>query len=217
MNVVLLGAPGSGKGTQAGTIVKKYGVIHISTGDMFREEIAKGTELGAQVADCLKSGRLVPDELTIEIVKVRMARPDCRQGFLMDGFPRTLAQAEALDAYLASVQWKLDAVICLEMSEAEAVRRLSNRRQCSQCGRIYNLVTQPPQQADRCDADNGPLVQREDDWPSTIQKRLMVFQDLTQPLMSYYRGTGLLKTVNADRDPQAVSQSIDAVLAPLSR
>lgn len=212
MNIVLLGAPGSGKGTQAVNLVKKYGVVHISTGNIFREEIAKKSDLGLKVEEFLKSGRLVPDELTIEVVKKRLGQPDCRGGFMMDGFPRTVAQAEALDAYLSSVKWKLDAVIYIELSEEEAVRRLSTRRQCDKCGKIYNLSSQPPKVADQCDVDGGKVFQRPDDMPETIKKRMMVFQDLTQPLISYYRGADVLQKVNGDEPVDAVAKDVYAIL-----
>ncbi|MGQ0644488.1 MAG: adenylate kinase [Elusimicrobiota bacterium] len=212
MNVILLGAPGSGKGTQAAGLSKKYGMVHISTGDIFREEISKETELGVQVQDYLKSGRLVPDELTVEIVKARLGRPDCRTGFLMDGFPRTVGQAEALDNYLSSVKWKLDAVVSIDLSEEEAVRRLSSRRQCETCKRIYNLQSQPPREPEKCDADGGKLIQREDDFPSTVKKRLMVFQDLTQPLIAYYHAAGIVKTVDGNGPVDQVTRAIHAAL-----
>jgi adenylate kinase len=212
MNIILLGAPGSGKGTQAVNLVKKYGAVHISTGNIFREEIGKKSELGLKVEEYLKSGRLVPDALTIEVVKGRLSRPDCKQGFLMDGFPRTVAQAEALDGYLNSVSWKIDAVINIDLSEEEAVRRLSTRRQCEKCGKIYNLATQPPKEADKCDIDGGKVFQRADDMPETIKKRLMVFQDLTQPLISYYRGAGVLEKVNGDEPVEQVTKDIFAIL-----
>lgn len=212
MNVILLGAPGCGKGTQATGIVKKYGPVHISTGNMFREEIAKKSELGLKVEESLKSGRLVPDELTVEIVKSRLAQPDVKAGFLMDGFPRTVGQAEALDQHLQSLKWSIDAVIYFEIPDAELVRRLSNRRQCSTCGKIYNLLTQPPRVPDKCDADAGALAQREDDMPATIQKRLMVFHDLTQPLIAFYRGMGSLHAVDGGGEIGAVSAAIAAIL-----
>ncbi len=217
MNIVLLGAPGSGKGTQAVNLIKKYGVVHISTGNMFREQISQKTDLGLKVEEYLKSGRLVPDELTVEIVKKRLGQPDCRGGFMMDGFPRTVAQAEALDNYLSSVQWKLDTVIYIELSEEEAVRRLSTRRQCEKCGKIYNLSSQPPKETDKCDVDGGKVFQRPDDMPETIKKRMMVFQDLTQPLISYYRGADVLQKVNGDEPVETVARNVYAILDGVAR
>jgi adenylate kinase len=218
MNVVLLGAPGSGKGTQAAEITKRHRIPHISSGGIFRDEIAKKSELGNQVQEYVTSGRLVPDELVVEIVSRRISQPDCRQGFLLDGYPRTVSQAESLDNHLDTIKHKLDAVIHLALSEEEAIRRLSNRRQCEKCGRVYNLASQPPAVADKCDADGAALIQREDDKPETVRKRLMVFNDLTQPLIAYYRGSGVLQTVNGDVPVEKVTQEILALLdKPASR
>src|SRR5262245_26070210 len=153
MNVILLGAPGSGKGTQAKKLSQKYKIPHVSTGDIFREEIGKSSELGLQVQEYVKSGRLVPDQLTTEIVAGRLAKPDCATGFILDGFPRTVGQAEALDNVLSSSKRQLDKVLYLQLSEADAVGRLSSRRTCDKCGKIYNLATQPPKQPDVCDVD----------------------------------------------------------------
>jgi adenylate kinase len=212
MNVVLLGAPGSGKGTQAERLQKRYSMVHASTGAIFREEIGKGSDVGVQVQEYVKSGRLVPDELTVEVISRRLTQPDCKRGFMLDGFPRTVAQAEALDAHLGKTGQKLDAVVCLNLSEAEAIKRLSSRRECKKCGKVYNVVSQPPREADKCDADGSALAQREDDKPETIKKRLLVFNDLTQPLISYYRGAGLLETVNGDLPVDRVTESIFQVL-----
>jgi adenylate kinase len=212
MNIVLLGAPGSGKGTQAKRISQRYNVPHISTGDIFRQEIAKKSDLGLQVEGYVKSGRLVPDDLTVSIVSQRLFQKDCEQGFVLDGFPRTVGQAEALDAGLSSAKKKLNKVIDLELSENEVVQRLSSRRQCEKCGKIYNLTFQPPRTADQCDADAGRLTQRDDDRPETIMKRLMIFEDLTAPLIAYYRAQGLLETVNGNQDMEAVSRSIYKIL-----
>lgn len=181
MNLILLGAPGSGKGTQAENLVKNHGVTHISTGNIFREEIGKKSDLGLRVQEYLSSGRLVPDELTIEVVTSRLGRPDVRNGFLMDGFPRTVGQAEALDAYLSSSKQGLDAVISLEVSDEELTRRLLGRG-------------------------------REDDTLETIKKRLMVFHDLTQPLISYYSGQGLLRRIPGEGNIESIAQAIDAAL-----
>lgn len=212
MNVVLLGAPGSGKGTQAARLSKRYGVPHVSSGEIFRDEIAKKSELGNQVHEYVSSGRLVPDQLTVEVISRRLSQPDCRKGFLLDGYPRTVSQAEAFDAYLASIKHGVDFVIYLELSEAEVVNRLSNRRQCEKCGRVYNLASQPPQAPDKCDADGGRLAQRNDDQPDTVRKRLMVFNDLTQPLIAYYRGSGVLHQVSGDGSVDSVTQEIFKVL-----
>lgn len=210
--MILLGAPGSGKGTQAKRLTQAYGVPHISTGDIFREEIAKKSEVGVRVEEYVKSGRLVPDELTVEIISRRLARPDCAKGFFLDGFPRTVGQAESLDSHLSTIKHRLDRVVYLELSEPEVVARLSTRRQCAACGKIYNLASQPPKEADKCDADGGKLVQREDDKPETIRKRLAVFNDLTQPLIAYYKGQGLLATVDAAQGVEAVSKAVSSAV-----
>ncbi len=216
MNVILLGAPGSGKGTQAVKLAARHKMPHVSTGDIFREEISKKSDLGTQVSEYVKSGRLVPDELTVAIISKRLGQPDCQTGFLLDGFPRTVSQAESLDAYLSSSRRKLDAVVYLALAEEEVVRRLSGRRHCEKCGKIYNLASQPPRRPDLCDVDDGKLLQREDDRPETVRKRLMVFNDLTQPLISYYRAAGILKTVNGEGKVEAVSQAVFGVLDGLS-
>ncbi len=212
VNVILLGAPGSGKGTQAVKLAARYQMPHVSTGDIFREEISKKSDLGTQVSEYVKSGRLVPDELTVAIISKRLGQTDCQTGFLLDGFPRTVSQAESLDAYLSSSRRKLDAVVYLALAEEEVVRRLSGRRHCEKCGKIYNLASQPPRRPDLCDTDDGKLLQREDDRPETVRKRLMVFNDLTQPLISYYRAAGILKTVNGEGKVEAVSQAVFGVL-----
>jgi adenylate kinase len=215
MRVVLLGAPGCGKGTQAKQLTVQFRVPHVSTGDIFREEMSKGTDLGNTVKEYVSSGRLVPDELVVEIVAKRLGAPDCAKGFILDGFPRTLSQAESLDRYLTSVDRPLEKVLYMELSEAEVTRRLSSRRQCEKCGKIYNVLSQPPKTADTCDFDGGKLTQREDDQIHTIQKRLVVFNDLTEPLISYYRGLGLLETISAKDPVPQVFAAISAILEKL--
>ncbi len=217
MKIALLGEPGSGKGTQAKSLAKKYGFPHISTGDIFRKEIAGNTDLGLQVEEYVKSGRLVPDELTFKIVSQRLEFNDCTRGFFLDGFPRTVEQAETLSAKLTQEKRPLDKVLYLQMTEEEVVKRLSSRRECDKCRRIYNLISQPPQTPDVCDLDNGKLVQREDDVPETIKKRLVVFANLTEPLISYYRGEGVLETINGDRPIEEVSKDIYGILDPLKK
>jgi adenylate kinase len=185
MNLVLIGAPGAGKGTQAKRIKDKYAIPHISTGDIFRAEIAGKTELGQRVDEYVKSGRLVPDDLVVEIVSGRLAKDDCKNGFLLDGFPRTAGQAEALDAYLASKGAPLTKVVYLKLSEQEAINRLINR---------------------------GKTEGRADDTPETIKKRMSVFNDLTEPLISYYHAAGLLETINGDATMDEVTTAVTAVL-----
>jgi len=217
MNIILLGAPGSGKGTQAKPISMGYGIPHISTGDIFRAEINNGSDLGIRVQQFVSSGHLVPDDLVLEVIAKRLGMTDCREGFLLDGFPRTVAQAEALDSVLVNTHRPLDKVLYMSLSEQEVLRRLSSRRSCPKCGKVYNLVTQPPKTLDVCDTDGGALVQREDDRPETVEKRMRVFNDLTEPLISYYHGLGLLDTIEAGLPVADVTQKIKVVLDVLQR
>jgi len=217
MNIVLLGAPGSGKGTQAQPLSLRYKTPHISTGDIFRQEMEKATPLGLKVQEYVNSGRLAPDELVLEVMTTRLSQPDCANGFLLDGFPRTVNQAESLDSFLTTAKRPLDKVVYLSLSEAEVIRRLSSRRQCAKCGKVYNILTKPPKTADLCDGDGGKLMQRDDDHPETIEKRLRVFNDLTEPLIAYYHGLDLLATIKADRPIGDVAKEITAILDPLSR
>jgi adenylate kinase len=188
MNVVLLGAPGAGKGTQAKRIKEKYGIPHVSTGDMFRAEKAAGSELGLKLQEYMDAGRLVPDQLVLDIVSARLGQPDTEKGFLLDGFPRTAGQAEALASILASKSKPLDKVVYLKLSEAEAVNRLLGR---------------------------AKTEGRSDDTPETIKKRMSVFNDLTEPLIAYYHAEGLLETINGEASVDEVAVAVAAVLDPL--
>jgi adenylate kinase len=217
MNVILLGAPGSGKGTQAQPLAARYKTPHISTGDIFRQEMENASPLGLKVQEYVNSGRLAPDELVLEVMTTRLSQPDCLKGFLLDGFPRTVNQAESLDGYLTNAKRPLDKVLYLSLSESEVIRRLSSRRQCQKCGKVYNILTQPPKTADVCDIDGGKLYQRDDDHPETIEKRLRVFNDLTEPLIAYYHGLDLLETIKADRPIADVAKDIITILDGLPR
>lgn len=217
MNVILLGAPGSGKGTQAQPLAVRYKTPHISTGDIFRQEMEEASALGLKVQEYVNSGRLAPDELVLEVMTSRLNQPDCLKGFLLDGFPRTVNQAEALDGYLTNAKRPLDKVLYLSLSEPEVIRRLSSRRQCPKCGKSYNILTKPPKTPDLCDVDGGGLSQRDDDHPETIEKRLRVFNDLTEPLIAYYHGLDLLETIKADRSIADVAKDITAILDGLPR
>ncbi|GEA18252.1 adenylate kinase [Moorella sp. E306M] len=212
MRLVLLGPPGAGKGTQAALICKHLGIPHISTGDMFRQAIKEGTELGRQAEKYLQSGGLVPDDVTIGLIQERLSQSDCRQGFLLDGFPRTVAQAEALDAWLAGRKEKLDAVIDIEVPREELMARLTGRRVCRQCGATYHLQYNPPAEAGKCDVCGGELIQRADDTAATVGKRLDVYNEQTAPLITYYRQRGLLKEIDGSGDIAAVSRAIGAAL-----
>lgn len=208
MRLVFLGAPGAGKGTQAVRVAEAEGIAHVSTGDMFRQAVREGTPLGQQVKRYLDQGQLVPDEVTIALVRERLSRPDCRPGFLLDGFPRTVAQAQALDRLLDEIGAPLDCVVELEVPEEELVRRLSGRRVCSTCGENYNIYSHPSQVEGRCDRCGGALIQRSDDSEETVRRRLEVYRAQTLPLSDYYRGQGKLRAVDGNQPPDAVATAI---------
>jgi len=216
MNIVLLGAPGAGKGTQAARMVEEFALPHISTGDIFRKAVADGTPLGLEAKRYMDAGELVPDEVTIGIVKERLAQPDCETGFILDGFPRTVPQADALGTALASMGRALDAVVLVDVPSSALVARLTSRRQCRACGRIYNTMGEMPAEADVCDSCGGEVYQRADDSVETVTNRLAVYEANTQPLIEYYRELGLLRTVDGDRDVDDVYSDIAALLHSLS-
>ncbi|OCL27819.1 adenylate kinase [Orenia metallireducens] len=198
MNLVLVGPPGAGKGTQAARLEEAYEIPHISTGDMFRKAIKEETELGKKTKEYMDQGKLVPDEVTIGIVRERLSQKDCQQGFILDGFPRTVNQADALNSILADMNTSLDAVINIKVSDAEVIDRLSGRRICKSCGASYHVKFNPPKVAGVCNECEGELYQREDDNPNTIQQRLDVYSEQTSPLINYYRESNLLKTINGE-------------------
>ena len=208
MRLILMGPPGSGKGTQAEFISGQLGIAHISTGNMFRKAISGRTELGSKAKEYLDSGRLVPDEITVGIVRERLQEPDCKKGFLLDGFPRTVAQAQALDAMVAKMGLALDAVINIQVPREEILKRLTGRRMCKECGGTYHVSFSPPLQADRCDKCGGDLYQRDDDTESTINKRLDVYKEQTEPLIAYYEKQRLLKDINGNQDIKEVLAEI---------
>lgn len=212
MNVVLLGAPGAGKGTQAAKMSQDFSLPHVSTGDIFRKAVADGTPLGLEAKRYMDAGDLVPDEVTIGIVKERLAQPDCAAGFILDGFPRTVPQADALEAALSSMGTALDAVILVDVPKSALVDRLTSRRQCRACGRIYNVHGDMPLDPDVCGECGGEVYQRADDTVETVTNRLDVYERNTQPLIDYYRTKGLLRTIDGDRDVDAVFDDISAVL-----
>lgn len=192
MRLILMGPPGSGKGTLASDLVKQYDVPHISTGDIFRKHIAEKTQLGVAVTNYIQRGALVPDNLTIDMVKDRLEQPDCAKGFLLDGFPRTIPQAEALDGLPVIKQNALTAVLNLVVRDETILKRLSGRRHCSVCGQGYNLVYMPPRREGICDRCGGEIKQRPDDQEETVKERLMVYKKQTEPLIDYYKAKGLL-------------------------
>lgn len=207
MRLVLMGPPGSGKGTQAAFISQKLGIPHISTGDMFRKAISDKTELGAKAKEYMDSGRLVPDEVTVGIVRERLQEPDCQEGFLLDGFPRTVAQAEALEEIVAGMNLEIDAVLDIQVPREELLKRLTGRRMCK-CGASYHVAFSPPLQPGICDKCGGELYQRDDDREETIINRLEVYNKQTQPLIQYYAKKGLLKNINGNQDIQEVLKEI---------
>lgn len=196
MRVILLGPPGAGKGTQAKMLTEKYGVPQISTGDILRAAVAAGSRLGKEAKGYMDRGALVPDEVVIGIVRDRLTEPDCQGGYLLDGFPRTVAQAEALTGMLRELGAPLPTVVSLEVDEEEVVRRLAGRRTCQACGEPFHVEFHPPRREGICDKCGGTLIQREDDKEETIRRRLQVYREQTEPLISYYEKQGLLKTVN---------------------
>lgn len=208
MKLILMGGPGAGKGTQANPLVEKFKIPHISTGDMFRAAIKEGTALGLKAKSYMDAGGLVPDEVTIGIVEERLALPDCAEGFLLDGFPRTLAQGGALDGILDRLGMKLDGVINIEADEEVLIPRLTGRRVCRKCGSSYHMIFNPPQQEGICGQCGGELYQRSDDTIETAKNRLNVYNAQTEPLMTFYEEKGLLKRINGDQSIDKVFQDI---------
>jgi len=212
MKIILMGGPGAGKGTQASPLVERFGFPHISTGDMFRAAIKNGTDLGLKAKGFMDAGGLVPDEVTIGIVAERLALPDCADGFLLDGFPRTLAQGSALDQILDSLSMKLDGVINIEVDEEVLIPRLTGRRVCRKCGTSYHMIFNKPEKEGVCGQCAGELYQRSDDTVETAKNRLNVYNTQTEPLISFYEGQGLLKRINGD---QAIDQVLTDILKAL--
>ncbi|MET3699914.1 adenylate kinase [Bacillus oleivorans] len=215
MNLVLMGLPGAGKGTQAEKIVAKYDIPHISTGDMFRAAIKEETDLGLKAKSFMDKGELVPDEVTIGIVKERLSKDDCKKGFLLDGFPRTVPQAEALEQLLNDLEKGLDYVIHIEVDKSVLMERLTGRRICKDCGATYHLVFNPPAKEGVCDRCGGELYQRADDNAETVQNRLEVNMKQMQPLLDFYQEKGYLRNINGQQDIQVVFQEIEKLVGDL--
>ena len=215
MNLILMGLPGAGKGTQAEKIIEKYQIPHISTGDMFRSAIKEGTKLGSQAKSFMDQGALVPDEVTIGIVRERLGKDDCKNGYLLDGFPRTLQQAEALEDLLTDLNAPIDYVIHIDVPKDKLLDRLTGRRVCPTCGATYHVIFNPPEVAEKCDQDGATLNQREDDQPETVANRIEVNLEQTQPLLDFYQGKGNLVTVNGDQDINNVFEELDKELQTL--
>lgn len=220
MRIVLLGAPGSGKGTQSQRLVEHYGIPQISTGDLLRAAVAKGTPLGLKAKEAMDAGKLVDDEIVLGMIRERLAESDVMNGFILDGFPRNLAQANALDALLTELQQPLDAVVQMDVEYGELLRRISGRRTCADCGRVFNLFGTPPEQIERetCPKTGAPhqLFQRPDDKEETVANRLKVYEEKTKPLIEFYRNKGVLQSINAQGDVDEITQRLEAALRDAS-
>lgn len=212
MKIIMLGAPGAGKGTQAKKIAAKYGIPHISTGDIFRANIKNGTELGKKAKTYMDQGLLVPDELTCDLVVDRIQQSDAKNGYVLDGFPRTIPQAKCLTEALEKLGEKMDFAIDVDVPDSAIVNRMGGRRACLKCGATYHVQFAPPKQEGICDVCGEKLVLRDDDKPETVQKRLNVYHEQTQPLIDYYSGQGILKTVDGTKDLEEVFGQIVAIL-----
>lgn len=212
MHILLMGPPGAGKGTQAANLVKEFGIPHISTGDMFRAAVKEGTELGLQAKACMDAGKLVPDEVTIGIVKERLAKPDCKKGFILDGFPRTVEQADALSGILKELGISLSCVLNITVPAADLIERAVGRRICKSCGATYHVKFNPSKKAGVCDTCAGDLYQRADDSEETMKNRLSVYEAQTKPLIAYYEKAGVYKEIDGR---QAIDDVKAAMIAAL--
>ena len=212
MKIIMLGAPGAGKGTQAKKIASKYEIPHISTGDIFRANIKNGTELGKKAKSFMDQGLLVPDELTVDLVMDRIQKEDCKNGYILDGYPRTIHQAEALDQALKALGDKLDYAIEVDVPDENIVKRMAGRRACVHCGATYHIVHAPTKVENICDVCGGDLILRDDDKPETVTKRLTVYHNQTKPLIDYYKEEGILATVDGTADLEDVFKAVVAIL-----
>lgn len=212
MRLVLLGPPGAGKGTQAGTLVEKYNIVHISTGDLLRAAVKAGTALGKEAKGYMEAGQLVPDSLILGLVEERIQKEDCQEGFLLDGFPRTPAQADALDVMLKKLAQSLDAVINIEVPLDKLMTRLTGRRVCTACGATYHVSFNPSPKGDQCGACGETLIQRADDTEETVKNRLDVYEQQTAPLIDYYTKAGIIKNIDGDQDIKKVLNDIALAL-----
>lgn len=212
MKIIMLGAPGAGKGTQAKMIAEKYNIPHISTGDIFRANIKNGTELGKKAKEYIDQGQLVPDELTLDLVMDRFKKDDCKNGYVLDGFPRTIPQAQALDEALKAIGEKVDYAIDVDVPDENIVRRMGGRRACVSCGATYHVVYNPTKVEGKCDRCGNDLIIRDDDKPETVLERLDVYHKQTQPLIDYYNEQGVLRSVDGTIDMNDVFAAINDIL-----
>ncbi|MCQ2521924.1 MAG: adenylate kinase [Lachnospiraceae bacterium] len=212
MKIVMLGAPGAGKGTQAKMIAEQYQIPHVSTGDIFRANIKNGTDLGKEAKSYMDKGELVPDELTVRILLDRVAQEDCKNGYVLDGFPRTIPQANVLDEELTKLGDKIDFAINVEVPDENIVKRMGGRRACVACGATYHIEHVPPKKEGICDKCGEALILRDDDKEETVKNRLNVYHEMTQPLIDFYNGKGVLKEVDGTVDPSVVFENIKKIL-----
>ncbi|MBS7008904.1 adenylate kinase [Anaerostipes sp.] len=212
MKIIMLGAPGAGKGTQAKQIAEQYSIPHISTGDIFRANIKNGTELGKKAKEYMDQGLLVPDELVVDLVVDRIEKDDCGKGFILDGFPRTIPQAEALDSALAAKDMKIDFALDIEVPDENIIDRMSGRRSCKECGAIFHVKYNPPKTEGICDLCSGELILRDDDKEETVKKRLNVYHEQTAPLISHYKEAGSLHVIDGTRHIDVVFDEIKSIL-----
>jgi len=210
--IVLLGPPGSGKGTQAKRLVEELGIPHVSSGDLFRHHLSEGTELGKRAKSYMEKGELVPDDVTVDMVIDRISRPDCEEGVILDGFPRTLTQAEALDEELEERGQSITIAPLIQVSDDEVMRRLTARRVCEDCGAVYNLIFNPPEEEGVCDVCGGDLYQREDDNPETVRHRLYTYYKETSPLIGYYFARDLLVRIDGEQTVEEVHQDLQEAI-----
>jgi adenylate kinase len=212
MNIVLLGPPGAGKGTQAKRMIERYGIPQISTGDMLRAAVAEKTALGLEAKKYMDAGQLVPDSVVVGLVKERIQKDDCKKGYMLDGFPRNVSQAETLDKMLSELGQKIDHVVCIEVPEEELIQRLTGRRTCRKCGAGYHVMFDPPKKEGVCDKCGGELYQRDDDNVQTVTSRLKVYKEQTEPLIAYYEKQGKLRRINGLGSIDEIFNRIVAVL-----
>jgi len=212
MDLIFLGPPGAGKGTQAKMLVERYGIPQVSTGDILRAAVAEGTELGKKAKEYMEAGKLVPDEVVIGIIEERLKQSDCEKGFILDGFPRTVPQAEALDKVLEKMGRKIDHVLTLDVPEEELIRRLTGRRTCKKCGAMYHIIFNPPKVEGVCDKCGGELYQRPDDNEETVRSRLSVYEQQTRPLIDFYEKKGLVRKIDGRGEIKEIFDQIVKIL-----
>ena len=212
MDLIFLGPPGAGKGTQAKMLVERYGIPQVSTGDILRAAVAEGTELGKKAKEYMEAGKLVPDEVVIGIIEERLKQSDCEKGFILDGFPRTVPQAEALDKVLEKMGRKIDHVLTLDVPEEELIRRLTGRRTCKKCGAMYHIIFNPPKVEGVCDKCGGELYQRPDDNEETVRSRLSVYEQQTRPLIDFYEKKGLVRKIDGRGEIKEIFEQIVRIL-----